>query len=276
MLLTNRHFSKVEGLSRRNFYILGSLILFFCAFSQAKGLDNQPSDDAIRLAQRAEKDFLAARTVFQNEKTNSEAAWKFGRSCFNWAEFAKSDKQRQEIAEKGIEACRQVITHQPKLIEGHYYLAMNLGQLARTKNIGALKLVNEMEKEFQIARDLDEKFDFAGPDRNLGLLYFEAPGWPTSIGSRTKARQHLEHAVKLSPNYPENRLNLIEAYLKWGDKNGAQREFKVLRELLPVAKKEFSDEQWESSWIDWENRQRKIQMKFAESEKALMAPRQKK
>lgn len=226
--------------------------------------------------QRAEKNFLTARTELQNEKTSVEAAWKFGRACFDWAEFVKDSEQREEIANQGIEACRRLILRQPKIIEGHYYLAMNLAQLARTKMLGALKLVDEMEKEFKIARGLDANFDFAGPDRNLGLLYLEAPGWPTSIGSRSKARQHLESATKLGPNYPENHLNLLEAYLKWGDKTGIQREFKLLKELWPVAKKEFSGEPWESSWLDWEKRWGKIQMKFSEPSKNLETPRQKK
>ncbi|MEO5804814.1 MAG: hypothetical protein ABIR24_14920 [Verrucomicrobiota bacterium] len=226
--------------------------------------------------QRAERYFLTARTHLQSQSTNVAAQWKFGRACFDWAEFAEDNKQREEIANQGIEACRNAVARQPKLIEGHYYLAMNLGQLARTKSLGALKLVNEMEKEFQLAHSLDEKFDFAGPDRNLGLLYLQAPGWPTSIGSRSKARHHLERAAKLNPNYPENRLNLIEANLKWGDKTGAQREFKALKELWLAAKNEFSGESWELSWTDWEKRRKTVESKVAEAGKTLAVPNGKK
>ena len=49
------------------------------------------------------------------------------------------------------------------MVAGHYYLAMNLGQLARTEMIGALKIVKEMENEFEIAADIDPRFDHAGP-----------------------------------------------------------------------------------------------------------------
>lgn len=210
-------------------------------------------------AQRAEKKFVAARSAFQKDPDNAESAWQFGRACFDWAEFAEDDDQREAIAVSGIDACRSVVESHPDLAQGHYYLAMNLGQLARTKSFGALKLVREMEKEFARARELDENFDFAGPDRNLGLLYFQAPGWPTSIGSRSKARRHLERAAKLKPGYPENHLNLIEAYLKWGDDRQAQRELESLKELWPQAKKELSGDDWESSWMDWEKRREKFQ-----------------
>jgi hypothetical protein len=96
---------------------------------------------------------------------------------------------------------------------------MNLGQLARTKGLSALKLVDQMEGEFTRARDLDEHLDYAGPDRSLGLLYRDAPVIG-SVGSRTRAREHLRRAVEVAPQYPENRLSLIEAYLKVGRTHG--------------------------------------------------------
>lgn len=221
--------------------------------------ENTPS-----FAQRAEKNFLEARKRFQTNTNDAQAAWELGRACFDWADFAKNDDQRESIAAEGITACRQLIARDPKSAAGHYYLAMNLGQLAQTKTLGALKIVDEMEREFKIAHDLDAKFDHAGPDRSLGLLYFEAPGWPASIGSKSKARQHLQRAAQSAPGYPENHLCLLEAYLKWTDKKALQRELKTTEELLPQARKEFSGEAWERSWADWDKRWKHIREKAAE------------
>ncbi len=156
------------------------------------------SENISIFAQRAEKHFQEARKKFQASTNDLGAAWQFGRACFDWADFAKNDHQRESIAGEGIAACRRVIAEDPKSVPGHYYLAMNLGQLAQTKTLGALTIVDEMEREFKTVRDLDAKFDCAGPDRNLGLLYFEAPGWPASIGSKARARQHLLHTGGLS------------------------------------------------------------------------------
>ena len=100
----------------------------------------------------------------------------------------------------------------------------------------------------------DAKFDHVGADRNLGLLYWQAPGWPLSIGSKVKARQPLSAALKGAPDYPENTLNLIEAELKWGDKAGVTRDLKSLGELWPGALKKYTGEEWASSWADWEKR----------------------
>ncbi len=222
------------------------------------------SENTSIFAQRAEKNFQEARKKFQTNTNDVEAAWQFGRACFDRADFAKNDDQRESIAGDGIAACRQAVARDPKSAPGHYYLALDLGQLAQTKTLGALRIVDEMEREFKTVRDLDAKFDYAGPDRNLGLLYFEAPGWPASIGSKAKAWQHLQRAAQLAPGYPENHLCLLEAYLKWGDKTNLVRELKITGELLPQARKEFTGEDWSQSWVDWDKRWKRIREKAEE------------
>ena len=205
--------------------------------------------------------YVAAQKEHAAQPTNSELAWKFARAYFDTAEFATNNTERAELAKLGIGAARQVLAGDPKSAPAHYYLAMNLGQLARTRGLSALKLVNEMEKEFSLARNLDENLDFAGPDRNLGLLYRDAPSFG-SIGSRTKARKHLTRATEIAPDFPENRLQLLESDLKWDDPNGARRVLKALEEIWPKARTNFVSEKWSSNWADWtprfENAKRKL------------------
>lgn len=215
-------------------------------------------------AARADQIYREAKARFNSEPTNIVAAWKFASACFDCGENAANDAGRAKYAEEGMAAAKRAMTREPKLAAAHYYLAMNIAELARTKSLGALKLVEDMEREFSIAAELDQNFDFAGPDRNLGMLYLEAPGWPMSIGSRSKARQHLLRAAQLSPDYPENHLNLLEAYRKWGDTEGVQREAKKFQELLPEARKKFSGEEWQSSWADWEKRWQAALSKMSE------------
>ncbi len=211
----------------------------------------------------AESVLVAARSRYQREATNAEAAWQFGRACFDRAEFATNDTERATLAVEGIAAMRALTAREPRLAAGHYYLAMNFGQLARTKLLAALKLVDEMEHEFKVARALGEHFEHAGPDRNLGQLYFQAPGWPASIGNHAKARKHFEHAVVLAPDYPENRLNLLEAYCDRNDHHGIRRELKAIGEIWPAAKTNFTGAAWQSSWANWEKRRGALQAQAA-------------
>jgi tetratricopeptide (TPR) repeat protein len=141
---------------------------------------------------------------------------------------------------------------------------MNLGQLARTKSLGALKLVRRMETEFSRAAELNPELDYGGPDRNPGMLYLSAPGWPTSIGNHSKARQHLMRATQIAPNYPENHLDLLECYIKVDDDVMAQSEGQKVFELLPKAKEKFTGDEWASTWLDWDARWHKFEAKLAE------------
>src|SRR2546421_9177898 len=212
-------------------------------------------------AARVERAFFASQARFHKNSNDPQAAWQFARACFDWADLADSSASRASIAERGMAACRQALEAAPKLAAAHYYLGLNLGQLARTKKLGALKLIDEMEAEFKAAIALDPSFDYAGAHRSLGLLYLDAPGWPTSIGNRSKARLHLRKAVELSPDYPDNLLSLLEAYLKWGDKNLVQPQIAQTEDVLQQARKTLTDEQWELSWEDWNRRWQRIKTK---------------
>lgn len=243
------------------FLALAVLVSILAAFSAAAASTN--SAGMTSAPERARSAFNEARQQYEDAPSDPERTIKFAQACFDLAEAVTRDKEREQIANRGITVCRALIARSPKLPAGHYYLGMNLGQLARTKSLGALKLVEEMEHEFETTVGLDANFDFAGPHRNLGLLYYEAPSWPASIGSKSKARQHLERAVTLSPKYPENHLNLLEAYLKWNDKIGARRELAALRDLLPQAKKEFNGDAWSGTWKDWDFRWQNLRNKTA-------------
>lgn len=217
----------------------------------------------VSLAARAERLFREHRTAFVRQPTNATVAWEFSRACFDWAEFATNNTQRATIAQDGIQAARTALTLDTNLAAAPYYLGLNLGQLARVKRFSALWLVDEMRDQFEAARRLDEQFDFAGPDRNLGLLYLQAPGWPVSIGDRALARRHLERAVALAPEYPENRLNLLEARLAWREKEAVAGEVELLAELLPRARTRLTGEAWAGSWLDWDRRWAEAQRRAA-------------
>lgn len=207
-----------------------------------------------RFIARAEAELHRAQKQFEADTNDVAAAVRFARAGFDFADITTNDAARAAVAREGIAVCRRLIEQNPKLAAGHYYLAANLGELARTELFGALKIVKEMAREFKTADDLDEHLDYAGPARSLGLLYRDAPGWPASIGSRRKARFWLERAVKLAPDFPENRLDLAESYLEWKELNRAQAELDDLDTLWPKARTNFTGEAWAPDWDDWTTR----------------------
>lgn len=234
------------------------LLLVFAVTALGQPTTNRP------FAARAEKEFLRAQHQFTNHLGDAAAAWQFGLASYDWAEFATNETQRASLAEAGIAACRQSLALAPKSAPGHYYLAMDFGQLAEAEapSIAAYKLVKEIEREFKAAAELDETFDFAGPPRCLGLLYRDAPGWPISIGSKHKAREFLERAVALAPDFPENQLNLAESQVRWHQLAEAEKALKKLDAIWPAAQSNLIGEAWEKSWDEWTTRRTAVRAEF--------------
>jgi tetratricopeptide (TPR) repeat protein len=204
-----------------------------------------------------EQRLAEAHRAQQERPSDAECGWQLARACFNRAEFSTNSTQRADLAQQGIVAAQQALAQQSNSAPAHYYLGMNLGQLARTRSLGALRLVDKMEAEFKVARALDELFDHAGPDRNLGRLYFQAPSIG-SVGNRKQAKIHFDKAAGLAPDYPENRLNLIEAALRWNQPTAARKELDAFEVKLDEARRNFSGEAWAGAWLDWNGRLEKF------------------
>jgi hypothetical protein len=234
----------------RPFFILGLSLIFL--YAAAGRLFADDAKNKI-FAERAHDAFRQAQTQYQAQTTNPVLAWQFARTCFDWADWATNKTDRADIAQQGIAACRQALLF-TNAAAAHYYLALNMGQLAQAETLSALKLVREMARELTTANELEPHLDFAGPNRSLGLLYRDAPGWPVSIGSRRKAQDFLETAGSLAPHYPENILNLAESYANWGDALNARKQLAALDALWPKAQTNLTGAAWEQSWDDWSKR----------------------
>ncbi len=210
------------------------------------------------LVERSRARLAEARGRFQADANNPTNAAQLACACYDAADIATNNAERASLAREGIASCRQSIAAKADYAGTHYYLGMNYGQLAHTDQFwSALTLVREMEHEFKTAAGLDPLFDYAGPERNLGLLYLQAPGI-VSIGSNRKGREFLESAVELAPDYPENLLNLAEVYLKWDEPDKASMELKLLEAAWPKAQTNFASKAWMENWDDWTTRRDEI------------------
>jgi hypothetical protein len=228
-----------------------------------------------RLVERYHKIQRDSQEFFQRNPASAEAAWKLARAWYDIWDFSTNNTQRIEIARQGIAAARESIRLDPKPAAGYYYLGINLGCLAdATRNLGGLKLVSEMEQSFKKAGELDATFDYAGPERCLGLLYRDAPGWPLSVGSRSKAQKRLERARDQAGAYPENQLNLLEAWLKWGERKKAAAELGTVGKVMAEARTRLTGDDWALSWADWDRRWSRLRRKLADPAPASPKPKE--
>lgn len=222
-----------------------------CAGVLLASIRSETLPEALARAQAAHE--LAQSNHVASPKDATVSA-KLAQACFELAELSAGSRVREGLAEQGTAAARFAIEKAPDLAAGYYFLALNLGETARTKSLGALSLLRQMEKALLKAVELEPQLEHAGPDRALGQLYLEAPGWPASIGNKRKAREHLERAVALDPDYPDNHLSLLEAYARWGDKGALEAGIERYRKVRPEARQKFTGAPWQQAWHDWEER----------------------
>lgn len=212
--------------------------------------------DGVNFTAEAEAAYRAAWAAFETNKHSAEAAIAVATRAFDYADLAPNDQIRENIANAGMAIAREVIAKDTNSVGAHYYLALNIGQLARTKMLGALKLLDEMERELKTVIKLDAKFDYAGGHRTIGVLYAEAPGF--SVGDKGKAKVHLAKAVELAPEFPDNHLCYMEALAKWHDWKTLTEKLGEYRAIVPAAKAKFTGPEWGYEWHDWTRREKVI------------------
>lgn len=147
------------------------------------------------------------------------------RICFIMGQLAPKT-QSMEYYRKGQSYAETLIREEPNGAGGHYWLAMNLcGQADAGGNLLGHRLLPRILEELERAVALDETYDQAGAHRVLGRIYYEAPGWPVSVGDLKKSLQHLKAAVRLAPATSTNHLYLAQTMYRLKDANQARQEF---------------------------------------------------
>lgn len=164
--------------------------------------------------------------------------------------FEENTKKQELFYEHGMNYGKEAITMNPKAIYGNYWYASNVGMHGLCKGMMAsLASIDPMKKSMEIVLKENETFFFAGPHRALGRLYHQAPGWPISIGNKTKALEHLERAVELGPEFFNNRLFLAELYIDIGKKQKAKDHLEWLAEREPKPEHKIEDDGYKEKGV---------------------------
>ena len=79
------------------------------------------------LALRAQQAFTRAQKEFDAHPDVATNAWQLGRVTYDWADLATNAQQRADVAQIGIDACRQLLARDPTKAPAHYYLARDYG-----------------------------------------------------------------------------------------------------------------------------------------------------
>jgi hypothetical protein len=150
------------------------------------------------------------------------------RTCFVLGQLAPQE-QRMAYYRQGQSYAETLLREAPGKVEGHYWLAMNLcGQADEGGKFLGRKLLPRIMEELRRSLALNEAYDQAGAHRVLGRIYYEAPGWPLSVGDLEKSRQHLEATVRLAPAISTNHLYLAETLMKLNETAAARQQLELV------------------------------------------------
>lgn len=167
---------------------------------------------------------LYAEALTRAQPPRTPLLTRLARTCFLVGELT-GRSQRRQYYEKGRTYAEMLVKEEPARVEGHYWLGMHLCGLADVG--GAMqgrKLLPRIMEELERARAIDEAYDQAGSHRVLGRIYYEAPGWPLSVGDIQKSFTHLTAAVRLAPENSTNHLYLAETLKKLNRPDQARQE----------------------------------------------------
>jgi hypothetical protein len=168
---------------------------------------------------------------------------RLSRTCFLLGQLAP-DSQKMGYDQQGQSYAETLIREAPHRVEGHYWLALNLcGQADVGGKLLGHRLLPRILEELQRAAALEAAYDQAGAHRVLGRIYYEAPGWPLSVGDMQKSRQHLQAAVRLSPATSTNHLYLAETLSRLNEAGLARQELEqVLKSTRGAVKPQDLEE----------------------------------
>jgi tetratricopeptide (TPR) repeat protein len=191
----------------------------------------------------------AARLLEQAARSlrdDHDAQWQAAQALAFLAENETRVEFRREAAERGVVLARHARDLRPDRVEGHYWYAISVGLLADADRTYGLDAVGEMEVALKRAIEIDERYDFAGPVRTLGILHLRTPAPPASIGSPRKGLRLLQRAVELFPDYPENFLYLAEALRDNGKPDEAKGALDKVLNAPPWPDRQFESSKWRS------------------------------
>jgi uncharacterized protein (TIGR02996 family) len=161
----------------------------------------------------------------QAEVDSYEIAWRISRALFFLGQ-EKEDEARS-FHGRGVEVGRRAIALEPKSVEGHFWLGVNLALLAQTEEpLGAMLHSLGAKRALRQAIAIDRAYHGAGPLRVLARLQHKLPRWLG--GGVGKARENFEQAIRLAPANTVTRIFFADLLLEAGEVRRARNELEQI------------------------------------------------
>jgi tetratricopeptide (TPR) repeat protein len=172
--------------------------------------------------------FIEKAKAFSAEE--DERSWRLARLSYSLG-TRSGGKNKKEFFQGCKKHAEKAIEINPKSAYGYFFRGLCIGKEEEIEGIWkSLGIIDPLKKDMEKAIGLDPSIDHGGPHRALGMLYMELPFFLG--GSLEKSIHHLEEAVRLSPGYMENHLDLAQAYYEDQQYDSARTSLAHLYQLI--------------------------------------------
>lgn len=188
------------------------------AAAQAPGAVEAADPDSLYRERERAPSALAAEKIWASRVTANgadfEAAWKLARARY-WlgTNGGGSAEAKKRWLESGIAAGRLAMTARPTAVEGHFWMAANMGALADAHGLRqGIRYRAPIKEALETALKLQPSYLDGSPDRALGRWYFKVPG--LFGGDVRKSEVHLRKALTYKPDSIISLLFLAETLIE--------------------------------------------------------------
>ncbi|MBL8137468.1 MAG: tetratricopeptide repeat protein [Acidobacteria bacterium] len=174
-------------------------------------------------------DRLAARA------DDFEAAWKLARARY-WlgTNGPGTADEKKRVLEQGIAAARAAMAMRPEAVEGHFWMAANMGALADAHGLRqGMKYRTPIKAALEKALAIQPAYLDGSPDRALGRWYFKVPG--LFGGDVRKSETHLRKALTYKPDSVISLLFLAETLIELDRRTEARATLQAAIDATPDA-----------------------------------------
>lgn len=156
-----------------------------------------------------------------------ETAWRLGRALFFLGQEEKEKSQAGALHRRGAQVCMRAARAEPRRVEGHFWLGVNLALQAQTTNpLMGLWLALRAKRSLERAVSINPAYHAAGPLRVLGRLSHKLPR--LCGGGRGRAQAAFERALELAPTNTVTRLYFAEMLIEARDYERARSELETV------------------------------------------------
>ena len=159
-----------------------------------------------------------------------QVLWRATRSLYYTADGLADEKERIKMYERAMEIGARAVAQNPNGVEGHFWLAANVGGFCRDKGgMTAFRNVKKARTGMEMVLKLNDAYEEGAAYMALGEIDRQLPG--LFGGNLKRSIATLEKGLTVAPKNPEIKYALAESYREANRKADARKQIQELLEL---------------------------------------------